>query len=124
MAGCLQVRNRQLTALQVELAGNEKNHRLLAKNPTYMITRFDPDFRRVYVSPSCFELLGYTSEELVGKTSIGIVHPDDWSLLDATLNAPLRSGQQRARGTYRAIRKDGINIWLESSGQRLAAGAG
>jgi diguanylate cyclase (GGDEF)-like protein/PAS domain S-box-containing protein len=110
--------------LQDELARSEEDHRLLAESATDMITRLGPDFRQVYISPSCIDLLGYAPEELLGHTSACIVHPDDLTLLDATLNAPLRAGQERARATYRAIRKDGTSVWLESSGRRLAAGTG
>ena len=124
MAAQLQMRTRDLVATQAELAESEAHHRLLAENVTDMITRFGPDFRRRYVSSACRDLLGYTTEEMVGELPGGIVHPDDWLLLDATLNAPLRAGQETARATYRALRKDGRCIWLESSGRRLPDGSG
>jgi diguanylate cyclase (GGDEF)-like protein/PAS domain S-box-containing protein len=123
MADDLEVRNQQRAALQERLARSEENYRLLANNSTDMITRFGSDFQRLYVSPSCFELLGYTPEELIGHLSAETVHPDDGALLD-TLNAPLKAGQARARATYRAVRKDGTSIWLETRGQRLATGEG
>jgi diguanylate cyclase (GGDEF)-like protein/PAS domain S-box-containing protein len=124
MAAQLQSRTRELVATQTELAASEAHHRLLADSVTDMITLFGPDFRRRYVSPACRDLLGYAPEEMVGREPGGIVHPDDWLLLDATLNAPLKAGQETARGTYRALRKDGRCIWLESSGRRLPDGSG
>lgn len=124
MAARLQERTRQLAATQAELAESEAHHRLLADNATDMITRFGPDFRRRYISPACRDLLGYKPAELVGLEPGGIVHPDDWLLLDATLNAPLKAGQETARATYRALRKDGRCIWLESRGRRLPDGSG
>lgn len=114
----------RLATAQADLAASEAHHRLLADSVTDMITLFGPDFRRRYVSTACRDLLGYTQEELVGNEPGGIVHPDDWLLLDATLNAPLKAGQATARGIYRALRRDGKCIWLESSGRRLADGSG
>lgn len=124
MALNLETRTQELVATQAELARSEAHHRLLADNLIDMITLLGPDFRRRYVSPACRDLLGYAAEELVGVEPGGIVHPDDWILLDATLNQPLRNGQERARATYRAIRKDGSCVWLESSGRRLPDGTG
>ncbi len=124
MAERLETRTGELAATQAELAVSEAHHRLLADSATDMITLFGPDFRRRYVSTACRDLLGYAQEELVGNQPGGIVHPDDWLLLDATLNAPLKAGQETARGIYRALRKDGRCIWLESSGRRLADGSG
>ncbi len=124
MAVRLQIRNHQLAATQATLAQSAAHHRLLADSVTDMITLFGPDFRRRYVSPASRDLLGFAPEELVGEQPGGIVHPDDWLLLDATLNAPMRAGQETARGTYRALRRDGRCIWLESSGRRLPDGSG
>jgi diguanylate cyclase (GGDEF)-like protein/PAS domain S-box-containing protein len=124
MARRLQARTQQLIVTQAALRTSEEHHRLLADHSTDMITRFGNDFRRIYVSPSCYDLLGYRPEELVGQEPQGIVHPDDWMLLDATLNAPLKAGQPTARASFRAIHKDGSIVWLEASGRRLPHDAG
>jgi diguanylate cyclase (GGDEF)-like protein/PAS domain S-box-containing protein len=124
MARRLQRRTQQLLTTQAALQMSEEHHRLLADNSTDMITRFGADFRRLYVSPSCFDLLGYRQEELIGQEPSGVVHPDDWLLLDATLNQPLRDGQPTARASYRAIRRDGSVVWLEASGRSLPCNAG
>lgn len=99
-------------------------YRLLSDNTADMITRFDRDFRRVFVSPACERLLGYAQSELIGELPGGIVHPDHWLELDAGLNAPLRSGAQQARAIYLGLRKDGSTLWLESAGRRLPDGSG
>ncbi len=114
----------RLAETRASLAQSELHHRVLAESASDMITRFDPDFRRTYVSPASRELIGRAPEELVGRTPGGIVHPDDWPLLDATLNRPLRQGAATSRATYRAVHKDGRSIWLESIGRRLPGGEG
>lgn len=124
MAGRLQARDRQLAQLREKLQKSDEHHRLLADNSSDMITRFNAEFRRTYVSPACRDLLGYEPEELVGHKPGNIVHPDDWLMLDSTLNVPLMAGQGSARATYRAFHKDGASLWLESTGRRLASGDG
>ncbi|HYZ62237.1 MAG TPA: diguanylate cyclase, partial [Acetobacteraceae bacterium] len=120
----LQARDLRIEAMQRELAESEEHHRLLAEAANDMITRFSSDLRRVYVSPACRDLLGYEQHELVGEKPGAIVHPDDWLELDATLNQALLAGHPTARATYRAFRKDGGQIWLESSGRSLGKGQG
>ena len=124
MATGLQARTRQLGMAHDALRDSEEHHRLLADNSSDMITRFGHDFRRVYVSPASRDVMGYDPEELVGRAPAGIVHPDDWLVLDATLNAPLRAGQDSSKAMYRAIKKDGSCVWLESHGRRMASGDG
>lgn len=124
LAGAFNAMADRLAATRASLAESEAHHRVLAESASDMITRFGPDFRRTYVSPACRDLIGRAPEELVGHTPGGIVHPDDWPLLDATLNRPLRQGEPTSRATYRAIHKDGRSIWLESIGRRLPDGQG
>ncbi len=124
MAKSLQARTRQLAATQGKLAVSEMHHRVLAESAGDMITRIGSDFRRTYVSPACRDLLGFEPEDLVGATPGAIVHPDDWLMMDATLYAPLKAGHDTARATYRAIRKDGTTVWVESAGRRLSDGKG
>ncbi|MBC7802018.1 MAG: diguanylate cyclase, partial [Gemmatimonadaceae bacterium] len=124
MTARLQAREAEVSAMQADLASSEEHHRLLSTNATDMITRFDAKFHRTYVSPACRELLGFEPEELIGHYPAGIVHPDDVATVEAMLNDPLQTGHGTARATYRAIRKDGRQVWLESGGRRLVGGDG
>lgn len=120
----LQAREAEVSAIQATLASSEEHHRLLSTNSTDMITRMDATFHRTYVSPACREVIGYEPEELIGRYPGGIVHPDDLSWVEQALNAPLKAGRPTARATYRAMRKDGREVWLESGGRRLPNGTG
>jgi len=120
----LQAREAELSSIQASLTSSEEHHRLLSTNATDMITRFDASFLYTYVSPACREVIGYEPEELIGHYPGGIVHPEDVQSVEETLNIPLKVGFATARATYRAIRKDGRQVWLESGGRRLAGGDG
>ena len=74
--------------------------------------------RPTYMSPGCFELVGYTAEELLAEREhFGrLVHPDDQqfvSALDAEAN---QTGRWDA--VYRVIHRDGSVRWLHSLGKR------
>ena len=120
----LRDRDTELDGMQVQLSASEEHHRLLADASNDIITRFDREFRRVYVSQACRELLGYTPDELAGSLPGGLVHPEDAAGLAAAFTQPLQAGAPMARASYRSCRKDGQYVWLESNGRRLADGSG
>ncbi|MBC7799639.1 MAG: diguanylate cyclase [Gemmatimonadaceae bacterium] len=124
MARRLKARDERITQMQHEIAVSEGQHRILSENANDMITRFSPDFTRLYVSPACRDLLGYAPEELVGTRPGGLVLPEDWPALDTALNQRLLAGAATARAMYRAVHKDGRTVWIESSGRRLEDGSG
>ena len=120
----LRDRDTELDGMQLQLSASEEHHRLLADASNDMITRFDWEFRRVYVSQACRDLLGYTPDELTGRLPGGLLHPDDAADFAVAFTQPLEAGAAMARASYRGRRKDGQYVWLESSGRRLADGSG
>jgi diguanylate cyclase (GGDEF)-like protein/PAS domain S-box-containing protein len=66
-----------------------------------------------YVSPSCRQLLGYTSAELIGKPVARLIHPDDRALAGLTQQGNATSSSPRTVSLrYRC--KDGSYAWIES----------
>ena len=124
MAGRLQARDGRIAAMQQEITASEGRHRLLAESANDMISLFSPEFRRLYTSPACRDLLGFDPRELTGGDPIDLVHPDDRAALDDELNRRARAGDMTARASFRSMRKDGSYIWVETSIRRLEDGSG
>lgn len=124
MAGRLQARDKHIAAMQKEIAISEGHHRLLAENVNDMIVRLSPEFRRLYVSPACRDLLGYEPEELIGKHPRELTHPADRDALEQSLSERLLVGKATARVSFRMMRKDGCYVWMETSFRRLEDGSG
>lgn len=120
----LLARNRQIETMSARLQSSEEHHRLLAEHSTDMITRFDASFIQQYASPACLELLGYDPAELVNRPADVIIQPADLADVRRNLFRPLMGGAPSARATWRAVRKDGGHVWLESAGRRLPDGSG
>ncbi|MGD1805844.1 EAL domain-containing protein [Dapis sp. BLCC M126] len=59
------------------LRENEKRFRSLIENSTDIIHILDSNGIYQYVSPSQERILGYTSEELIGKSVLAFIHPND-----------------------------------------------
>jgi diguanylate cyclase (GGDEF)-like protein/PAS domain S-box-containing protein len=100
-------------------------YRLLADNTSDVIMRIGPDGKRVYVSPACRDLTGYTPEELISHPVGELVHPADrgaWAGVDS--GSARLAKNQVAQATYRIIRKDGSHVWVEANRQQLPGGLG
>ncbi len=124
MASRLSARQTELLQMQRVLADSEAHHRLLADTSNDLITRLTPDFQRIYVSPACLELTGYTVEEMLQRRPSQFIHPADRVRMRAEFEEPLRTGAPIQRACFRSIRKDGSEVWVESSGRRLPDGSG
>ncbi|TWI69855.1 PAS domain S-box-containing protein/diguanylate cyclase (GGDEF)-like protein [Pseudoduganella lurida] len=57
--------------------GSAAGQRLIVENTSDLIAHCGPDGRYVHVSPSYTRLLGWKAEELVGRSVVEFLHPDD-----------------------------------------------
>jgi diguanylate cyclase (GGDEF)-like protein/PAS domain S-box-containing protein len=97
------------------LAESEANFRLLAEYSSDMVSRIGRDYIRRYVSPACIRLLGYTPEELTGRSALDVTRPEDREEIEQAVARLWSREAQEVVLTYQATKKDGNEIWLESS---------
>jgi PAS domain S-box-containing protein len=69
------------------------------------------DKKFLYVNPTFAKIIGYTSEELVGRDAINYVHPDDRSIIRIKAVENLK-GISNLPYEFRILRKDGRQIWV------------
>ena len=62
---------------QEALKQSEAQYRLLIENQTDLVVKIDNKGNFLYVSPSYCRVFGKTESELIGKSFIPLVHPDD-----------------------------------------------
>ncbi|HTY38087.1 MAG TPA: PAS domain S-box protein, partial [Bacteroidota bacterium] len=102
-----------------EIVGErERQFRLLAENSTDMISRHDLDGRYLYVSPACRTLLGYSPEEMLGRSAYELVHEEDQPSVSAHHKHQL-STYATDPVVFRCLRRDGAVIWLEATSRLL-----
>ena len=96
----------------------EARYQLMAENSTDLIARATLDGVLLYVSPACEALLGYTSEELVGKNIYELFHPQDFNTLK-----PKRASYIQPSSTltvsYRIRNKSGVYVWFETTSHAI-----
>jgi diguanylate cyclase (GGDEF)-like protein/PAS domain S-box-containing protein len=66
-----------------------------------------------YISPSCFNLLGWKPEELIGRGPEAYILAEDLPLLDTARDNILAAEDQTDLTAVRMQRKDGSVVWVE-----------
>jgi PAS domain S-box-containing protein len=100
------------------LRASEARFRLLAENSRDLIRTYDADGTIRYASPSCSAVLGYDPDELIGRSSTGLQHPEDSAGSDERRRALVAADGDRTV-TYRNRRRDGSYVWLEATVRAL-----
>jgi PAS domain S-box-containing protein len=96
------------------LQASDELYRLLADNLSDTVSLWDGRGTRLYSSPSIERLLGYSLAEYMALPPNAGVNPDDYRKLE-TLVAALTHEDGPRSAEYRRLRKDGVEIWLEST---------
>ncbi len=104
----------QQASMQIALSESEAQFRLMAENSSDMISKHDTTGIFIYVSPACRALLGYEPEELIGTPITQLIYPEDASQLIDLLATPNWDGVTTTIN-YRAHRKNGEYVWLETT---------
>ena len=100
----------------------ERLYRILAEHSSDVIAVFDLQSRPLYVSPSVFQLRGYTPEECLAQTSEERLTPRSQEVVRQALAEVLaveRAGETPPN-SYRRLEleqpcKDGSTVWVEST---------
>lgn len=102
-----------ITALrnaESELNLQREHYRLLAERSADFTLRVSTDNVVEWVSPSVTRILGWNSEELIGRSGFDFIHPAD---VPGTREnaARMRTGESRS-GRIRVLRSDGSYLWV------------
>ena len=96
----------------------ERRYRVLAENSIDMIGVSDLEGKLVYVSPSSLTLFGFRPEEMVGRSSLHFIHPEDLESARIQL-ATLLEGPRSITYQCRFLRKDGSYVWIEAAARSI-----
>lgn len=101
-------------AIEIALSESEEKHRFIVESSNELICTHKPTGEYKYVSPSILKITGYTPEELIGKDPYTFIHPADKERVLKTFHLPVLEGKSTSNIQYRAAKKDGAYIWLDT----------
>lgn len=108
-----------LDRYQQERISAEERYRLMAENSTDLIARYGPDGTFSYASPACFALLGYSPEDLIGRSVFQFMHPEDCDLTRAELATITQHATTTQTSEYRMRHHNGHYVWLETTSRAV-----
>lgn len=99
--------------VEEELRNSEARYRRLVETASEGIWMIDANSRTTYVNRRMVEILGYSEQEMLGRSSFDFVFPED-------LDVGQQKFAQRKQGIaghseWRLRRKDGTAVWMQSS---------
>nr|WP_106782638.1 EAL domain-containing protein [Lysinibacillus timonensis] len=96
------------------LKESEERYRVIGEYSTDMILTIDSSFKITYASPSNENVLGYSSEYLIGKAMLSFIHPEEFQKVRSAMESVLTS--QKSVSTLGRVKiQDETWIWVEST---------
>jgi len=91
---------------------SEEKYRLITENANDLITVQNDKFEYEYINEPVFiKILGYSNDDLIGKTNLHLIHPDDLKGTILASSRILRKGKGIHQVRFKA--KNGDYKWLE-----------
>jgi PAS domain S-box-containing protein len=110
-----------LQSSNIKLSESEERFRALIENSSDAVALLDPDGTIRYESPSISHVLGYSAEELFGKSVLALVHPKDLPGVVKGFTKLLKKPGRSASLQVRYRHKNGSWHWIEGVGTNLLA---
>ncbi len=101
------------------LRRSEEKFRIITENSRELVGVHDQEGRFKYVSPSSYEMLGYSPEELIGSKPRDFIHPDDLEAAEDQFYKDIGDDDLDNKYEYRIKRKDGRYVWFETITQPI-----
>ncbi len=99
-----------------QLSESEEKYKLILENVNDLITIINENLEHEYINEKAyFDLLGYSKEDIIGKTPLTPLHPNDVKKALKTLREGFKFGE--GRNEMRVRHKDGHYLWLENKGK-------
>jgi PAS domain S-box-containing protein len=105
-----------LPHLESRGAASAHTYELLLKYSWDIVSILEADGVLRYNSPACERIHGYTPEELVGRNTADLIHPDDRAAVGTAMEFILTHPDKPTTVEYRYSCKDGRWVWMEAVG--------
>lgn len=102
----------ELKKTQEKIKESEEKYKLLSENALDLITVVNDNLKIDYINEKAHKkLMGYSSEDLIGKNSLDFIHPEDRELAVRAISKKDSSIEVRIKNS------SGKYVWMETSGK-------
>lgn len=105
--------------MEEALRTSEQRFRSFVENANDVVFALTASGTFSYVSPQWKESFGYELSDVIGKSFVPFVHPDDVPACHAFLTSVLTTGEKLRGVEYRVLHKNGTWIWYTANGSRI-----
>ena len=105
----------RLRRAEAALRASEATYRTIVERTNSIVLRWDPDGRVIFMNDYGQRLFGYTQEELVGRSVLGLIVPDTESSgrdLVAMIHDLLQHPERYLANENENMRRDGRRVWI------------
>ncbi len=102
---------------QKEIIESEETYSSLINNLMDIILEGDSSGKVSYVSPQCFEIIGYKPSEIIGKNAFNFIHPEDILIIAEAMKKSLKTREIIHVPEYRLVHKNGNAIPVSARGK-------
>jgi diguanylate cyclase (GGDEF)-like protein/PAS domain S-box-containing protein len=106
---------RRLQVELVQLRAAEASYREIVHRTNTIVLRWDPEGRVIFLNEHGQRLFGYASDELLGRSVLGLIVPDTESSgrdLVAMIHDLLRHPERYLSNENENMRRDGERVWI------------
>jgi PAS domain S-box-containing protein len=90
-----------------------EDYQLITEHVTDVISIFDENLNLMYINKGQEKISGFSREEVMGKSPLEFMHPDDIQRCTSMFQEALKTGE--GFGEVRLRRKDNTYVWLEAN---------
>ncbi len=102
---------------ELKLRESEDKYRNLITHLTDIILEVDLKGIVTYVSPQCFDIMGYHPDELIGKNALKFIHKEDVLIIAEAMKNALKTKKLMKVFIYRLLHKKGREIYASARGK-------
>jgi len=102
-----------------EVENAQKRQHALLENASEIISIYDEEMKLKYISPSVFNIYGYTTEEMMEGKDLDRLTAKGVKEYTETFGKLVEKANSSATIQYTYMRKDGQKIYIESTGRNL-----
>lgn len=105
--------------IESKLMESEENFQSLINNLSDIILEGNSKTIVTYVSPQCYDIMGYKPDELVGKSALDFIHPEDVTKIADVIITGIKTKKPISVPKYRLLHKNGNFIFVSAKGKYI-----